>query len=61
MDNVVFDTLPTVTVRRPNEVTGEFYEKVLSEEALALINKTINPFSEPIGPDIVEHTVLTER
>jgi LCP family protein required for cell wall assembly len=61
MDNVVFNTLPTTTVRRPAEIGGQFYEVVKAEEALALINETINPFTAPIGAELVEYMQLTER
>jgi LCP family protein required for cell wall assembly len=61
IDNVVFNTLPTSTVINPAEIGGGFYEAVLSEEALELINETINPFIIPIGPELVEHMILTER
>jgi LCP family protein required for cell wall assembly len=51
MENVSFHTLPTYTIEE------NFYEVVKSEEALKLINETINPFTSPIGPEFVEHTV----
>jgi LCP family protein required for cell wall assembly len=61
MDNVVFNTLPTYTVVNPNEISGMYYEVVKSEEALAIINETINPFTAPIGASLVSHTILTEK
>jgi LCP family protein required for cell wall assembly len=60
-ENVELSTLPTVTVRRPAEILGDYYEAVLAEEALELINRTINPFNNPIGEDLVEYIKLTER
>jgi LCP family protein required for cell wall assembly len=48
MDNVVFNTLPTYTLDR------NYYEAIYAEEALALINETINPFEKPIGRELVE-------
>ncbi|MCL2003031.1 MAG: LCP family protein [Oscillospiraceae bacterium] len=61
IDNVVFSTLPTVSVRRPAELAGEYYEMVLSVEALELLNETINPFTVPIGEELVEYIQLSER
>lgn len=61
IDNVVFSTLPTVTVHRPAEIVGTYYEAVIAEEALELINQTINPFIIPIGEELVEYIALTER
>ncbi|MDR0293781.1 MAG: LCP family protein [Oscillospiraceae bacterium] len=61
MDNVVFHSLPTYTVHNANEISGTYYEAVRAEEALALINETINPFSTPIGAEIVEYIALTEK
>jgi hypothetical protein len=61
IENVVFSTLPTITVRRPAEIGGMYYEMVDAEEALALINGTINPFGIPIAEELVEYIVLTER
>jgi LCP family protein required for cell wall assembly len=61
MDNVVFATLPTTAVRRPAEIAGEYYEAVNATEALKLINETINPLTTPIGEELVEYIVLTER
>jgi LCP family protein required for cell wall assembly len=61
VDNVVFNTLPTVTVHRPAEIAGVYYEMVLAEEALALINETINPFNNPIREELVEYMELTQR
>jgi LCP family protein required for cell wall assembly len=53
-DNIVFNTLPTVTGRR------NFYEIVQTEEALALINETINPFNRLIGAELLEHNDMRE-
>lgn len=61
MDNVQYSTLPTTSINNPAEVEGGAYEMVLSEEALTMINETINPFSIPIREELVEHTKLTEK
>ncbi len=61
MDNVHFSTLPTQSVVHPAEINNGYYEMVLSEEALTMINDTINPFGIPIGEELVEHTKLTEK
>ncbi|MDR1692517.1 MAG: LCP family protein [Oscillospiraceae bacterium] len=64
MDNVEMHTLPTKTVIQPAEIPNSahngYYEMVLAEEALKLINGTINPFGIPIGEELVEYTKLTE-
>ncbi|MDR0325397.1 MAG: LCP family protein [Oscillospiraceae bacterium] len=51
MDNVEFHTLPTYTAR----IGKNDHEFVDAEQALELLNETINPFSIPIGPEILEH------
>ncbi|MDR1669555.1 MAG: LCP family protein [Oscillospiraceae bacterium] len=61
MDNVQFSTLPTVSVVNPAELDYMYYEMVLSEEALTVINDTINPFGIPIREELVEHMKLTEK
>ncbi len=61
MDNVKFSTLPTKSINNPAEVEGGAYEMVVSEEALTMINETINPFGIPIREELVEHTTLNEK
>ena len=56
MDNVVFSTLPTYTVR----IGKNDHEFVYAEEALELLNETINPFGVPIGLDILEYAESEE-
>ena len=47
-DKITFCTLPTKTSGRG------YYENVIAEEALKLINDTINPYTADITPDYVE-------
>ncbi|MCL1807774.1 MAG: LCP family protein [Oscillospiraceae bacterium] len=49
IENVRFHTLPTYTANK------NYYEIVKAEEALALINETINPFTHPIGKTRVNY------
>lgn len=60
MDNVVFNVLPTYSVHAPAELDDGWYEAVLPDEALELINLTINPFSIDIEMEMLEYMKLTE-
>lgn len=58
-EDIHFYSLPTVSINyKGSEVRKEWYEMVNTKEALELINRSINPYTEDITEDMVNHILL---
>ena len=58
-DDIHFYTLPSNSIYYTGgDRPREYYEVVDSQAALELINRTINPYTEDITPDMVKHIQL---